>query len=76
MKTAKISLESIKDEGWMDLCYDLFFDKFKLENPDLNDDEIHDMVHDKCNEKFEYGEYRSITIEVDENFNIVGGKID
>ena len=75
MKIATIDLENIKDEGWMELCYDLFFDKFKLENPNLGDDEIHDMIHNKCEEKFEYSEYGNIRIEVDENFNIVGGKI-
>lgn len=61
-ETALIDLENIKcSDGWAELCMDLGYG-------DGSD-------HSKCNEMFEYGEYGSITIEVDKNFNIVGGKI-
>ena len=61
-KTASIDLENIKcTDGWTELCMDLAYG----EGTD----------HSKCNEMFEYGEYGSITIEVDKNFNIVGGMI-
>lgn len=33
------------------------------------------ISEEKFNELFEYGEYGSFTIEVDENLNIVGGCI-
>ena len=74
MKTAKISIDSIKDsDGWMNLAYDLFKDKIDEQFPD--EDEAHEKLHEKANNIFEYGEYADITIEVDENLNIVGGKI-
>jgi hypothetical protein len=61
-KTASIDLENIKcSDGWAELCADLGYG----EGTD----------HSKCNEMFEYGEYGSITIEVDKDFNIVGGMI-
>ncbi|MEM1337288.1 MAG: hypothetical protein AAGF96_06035 [Bacteroidota bacterium] len=31
--------------------------------------------HEKINKVFEYGEYANLTIEVNENLEIVGGKI-
>jgi len=58
MKTAKITLESIKSsDGWAELGFELGFE------------------YEKISETFEYGEYGSIEIEVDENLNIVGGRI-
>ena len=33
------------------------------------------LSHEEINRIFEYGEYANFTIEVDENLNIVGGKI-
>lgn len=75
MKTAKISLENIKDEGWYELGYELMFDKIKLENSQLNEDDLHQLINSKIREKFEYLEYGNIMIEVDENFNIIGGKV-
>lgn len=61
MKTATIILEDVKDsDQWFVLCSDLGY---------TEDDNA------KCYEMFEYGEYATMEIVVDENFNIVGGKI-
>jgi len=58
MKTAKITLDSIKScDGWGELGFEL----------GKTEDEISDI--------FEYGEYGSVELIVDENLNIVGGKI-
>jgi len=77
MKTAKITIDNIKDsDGWYELANDLLFNKFKLEHPTLNDDDASDKFYDEVvSKKFQYGEIANIEIEVDENFNIVGGKI-
>jgi hypothetical protein len=57
-KTAKISLDSIKDsDGWSDLGHELGFSR------------------EKISKTFLYGEYANIQIEVDEDLNIIGGKI-
>ena len=66
MKTAKINIESYKDsDGWFSLCSELGL--LKEENGEQN----HDIVY----KMFEYGEYADMEIIIDENFNIVGGKI-
>jgi len=57
MKTAKISLYNIKNEGWNEVAGDLGFS------------------YEKSREIFEYGEYGAITIIIDENLNIIAGKI-
>lgn len=77
MKTEKIVLRSIKDpDGWSQLAFNLRFDKFKKDNPNLSEDELHDKFYELViSQKFEWGEYADIEIIVDENFNIVGGKI-
>jgi hypothetical protein len=77
MKKSKIILKSIKDsDGWSGLVFDLKFEKFKKENPELKEDVLIDKFYDEViSKKFEYGEYADIEIEVDEDFNIVGGKI-
>ena len=77
MKTAKVTLNSIKDsDGWMELAHTLKFEQFQKENPGLDEDELSDKFYTEIVlKKFEYGEYANIEIEVDENFNIVGGKI-
>ncbi len=69
MKTAKIKLTNIKcSDGWFELCQTLFAQP----NEDLNEEPISNKI---CYNVFEHGEYGTIEIEVDENFNIVGGKI-
>lgn len=77
MKTAKITLDSLKDsDGWMELAHELKFDQFKREHPELDEDELSDKFYTEIVvKKFKYGEYADIEIEVDENFNIVGGRI-
>ena len=60
----------------MELSYDLKFEKFKNEHPDIDEDELSDKFYTEVvSKKFQYGEFADIEIEVDENFNIVGGKI-
>ena len=68
-KTVKINLNSIKDsDGWADLCWSLGICKFGLTEDDEPDDKaLYDI--------FEYGEYADLEIIVDEDLNIVGGKI-
>lgn len=77
MKTAKITLKSIKEpDGWMQLAHELKFESFKKQHPDLDDDEVSDKFYTEViSKKFQYGEYANLEIEVDEDFNIVGGKI-
>lgn len=77
MKTAKMTFESIKDsDGWMELVHALKFEQFKNEHPEMDEDELSEKFYTEvvC-KKFEYGEYGNFEIEVDENFNIVGGRI-
>ncbi|MFW6225483.1 MAG: hypothetical protein ACOC2W_02705 [bacterium] len=76
-KTFKITLKSIKDsDGWVELAYYLKFDEFQKNNPSLNEDELHNKFYNEVIYKnFKYGEYANLEIEVDENFNIIGGKI-
>lgn len=72
-KTVTMNFESIKDsDAWMELAYDLKFDEFKNKYPEMNDNDLSDKFYE---EVVPYGEYGSFEIIVDENFNIVGGKI-
>lgn len=76
MKTEKIILKSIKDYGWSELAYSLKFDKFCMNNPGLEEDELSDKFYTEViNKKFQYGEFANIEIIFDEDFNIIGGKI-
>ncbi len=77
MKTAKMEFLSIKDpEGWMELAHELKFEQFKNEHPGMDEDELSDKFYvEVVSKKFQYGEYGSFEIIVDENFNIVGGRI-
>jgi hypothetical protein len=62
MRTAKITLYNIKEsDGWFQLCSTLFPNE--------------EGENEKCYEMFKYGEYGTLEIIVDENFNIIGGKI-
>ena len=76
-KTATIRLLSVKDsDGWNELAHELFFEKFKNEHSELDEDELYDIFYKEIvSKKFKYGEYADLTIIVDENLNIVGGKI-
>lgn len=76
-KTSSMIIYSIKDsDGWMEMAHDLLFEKFKNDHQDLEEDEVSDKFYTEvvC-KKFEHGEYGSIEIIVDEDLNIVGGKI-
>jgi len=77
MKTAKITLNSIKDsDGWMELAHTLKFDQFKKDHPNLNETDVSDRFYaDVVVKKFKYGEYANIELEIDENFNIISGRI-
>lgn len=77
MKTQKIVLNSVKSSDlWMELCHNLLFDKFKEDNPGVDEDELLDKFYNEVVlEKFEHGEYANLEIVIDEHFNIVGGKI-
>ncbi len=75
MKTSKIEIESYKDTGLGEVLYDLYFEKFSAENPNLDEDEVHDAFQTKYENIFEYGEYLNAEIVVDENLNIIGGRV-
>jgi hypothetical protein len=76
-KTSTISLDSIKDsDGWMELVHELKFEQFKNENSELDKGELYDKFYTEIVSKiFEHGEYANIEIEIDEDLNIVGGRI-
>lgn len=68
MKTAKIVLSNIKQcDAWADVCHQLGLCKIKDEEGDFTGEEIYNI--------FEYGEYGNLEIIIDENLNIIGGKI-
>ena len=77
MKTAKMKFEEIHDsDGWHELIYELKFNQFKNEHPNLDEDELSDKFYDEVvSKKFHHGEYGNFEIIVDEDFNIVGGHI-
>lgn len=77
IKTEEIKIESYKDSsGWTDLAHTLLFDSFKNKHHDLDEDEVMDLFYTNIVSKmFQYGEFATLTIEVDENFNVIGGKI-
>ena len=69
MKTAKITIEMNKDsDGYFELCHNLFGHL-------KEDDDEEPESNKKCYEWFEYGEYGSFEIIIDENMNIVGGRV-
>jgi len=77
MKTVKITLNSIKDSDmWMEVAHTLLWDKYEKEHPDLDEDDLSEMFYSEVVLKhFKYGEFANFELEIDENFNIVGGKI-
>lgn len=71
VKTATFTIESYKDsDGYFGLCSDLFGNK----NNDSNEDEEPNS-NEICRKWFEYGEYGKFELIIDENMNIVGGKV-
>lgn len=78
MKTSKITLTSIKDsDGWADIAYNLKYESYKKEHPEITDeDELSERFYKEViSKKFKYGEYADLELEIDENFNIIGGRI-
>lgn len=78
IKTAKISLTQVKDsDGWGDLAHELLYEKYKKENPTLDEEEeLPDSFYENItSKKFKYGEFADLEIIVDQDFNIVGGTI-
>lgn len=69
MKTSKIQIEAYKDTGLIQALYELMDD-----NEELSDEE-NDALMEKTSKIFQYGEYFNAEIELDENLNIVGGRI-
>ena len=77
VKPVKMTFDSVKDsDRWVELAYDLKFEKYKEEYPEMDEDELSDKFYKEIVlKKFQYGEYGSFEIIVDEDFNIIGGKI-
>ena len=76
-KTVRMVFNSIKDNDcWVNLAYELRFEMFKSVNSDMDMDELLDKFYNEevC-KYFKYGEYGNFEIIVDEDFNIVGGRI-
>lgn len=69
IKKTSITLYDVKDsDGYFDACHELF----GKQSEDLNEEPESNKI---CYEWFEYGEYGSFDIIIDENMNIVGGKV-
>ena len=81
MKTHKITLNNIKDSDmWNELIYALKFDSFKNEHPELDEeedeDELNDLFYEEVVSKtFQYGEFASLELVIDENLKVIDGKI-
>lgn len=77
LKTAKIVLNTLKDpDAWRDLSHELLFEQFRNTHPALEDAVLNEKFYKEIiYKKFRCGEYANIELEIDENFNVVGGKI-
>ena len=78
MKSVTIQIDSIKNsDAWTSLAFELKYEQFKKEHPELDEEEdLPDLFYKNVIEKyFQYGEYANIELVIDENFNIIGGKI-
>lgn len=69
MKTTRIIIDNYKDNNLQEAINELYAES------DMSDDEYYDTVSLRTNNIFKYGEYLSAEIIIDENLNIVGGKI-
>lgn len=68
VKTTTFTIENYKDsDGYFGLCSDLFGNN-NNSNEESNSNEI-------CRKWFEYGEYGNFELIIDENMNIIGGKV-
>jgi len=76
MKTTKLVINTYKDTSLSEIAFELFFDKFKSEHSNLEEDELNDKFYnDVVSKIFEWGEYVNLEIEIDENLNVVGGRL-
>lgn len=76
MKHTKITIKNYHHGDLCEVLYDLFWEQFQENHPDLDKDELSDKFYSEVVTKhFQYGEYLDCEIEIDENLNIVGGKI-
>jgi hypothetical protein len=71
-KTAKIVLQDVKDpDGWHELASELGLISRDDEGNDTSDPKKRKLFE----KHFDFGEYASVEIEVDEDLKIVGGRI-
>ncbi len=71
-KTAKIVLDDIKDpDGWQEVLRGLGFVSCDEDGNDTSTEEHRRLVK----EHFKWGEYASLELEIDEDLNVVGGKV-
>jgi hypothetical protein len=76
IKTTKIKISDYKDTSLSEIAHSLFFDKFKKSNPTLDEDQLNDKFYTEITNKlFQHGEYLNLELTVDENLNIISGKI-
>ena len=69
-KISKIKISDVKNsDGYYELCNDLFG---HLNSEDEDEEPESNKI---CRKIFKYGEYGTFEIIVDEDFNIIGGKI-
>lgn len=67
-KQAKLVIEGYKDsDGYFELCSDLF--------PGQATEGEESSSNHVCYSMFEYGEFGTFELIIDEDFNIIGGKI-
>ena len=71
-KTAKIYLNEIKDsDGWHQLLHELGLITTDGEGNDTSTPANKELVR----KHFQWGEYASLELEIDEDLNVVGGRI-
>ena len=76
MKTVKIQLDGIKrSDEWYELLSDLQFESWEESCPECDEDELHDRFYDYVTSVFEQGEIANLELEIDENLNIIAGRI-
>jgi len=77
-KTKTIIIDNIKmPDGWSELVWELKFDEYKKTHQELDvEEELPDAFYkDVISKMFKYGDFGKIEITVDEEFNIIQGKV-
>lgn len=76
-KTVTMKLDSIKDsDAWYEMINDLLWNRFKEENPELDEEELSNKFYrEKVKEWFRFGEFGSLEVVINEDMNIVGGRV-